>query len=132
MLFRSPEGNVISQSVVSGKAVEKGATITLVISLGKKSTYYSLNNFSINKPAGITEDATSVKAEITLYRNQEDSVINSWTATEFPFTINQGGIENCPEGHIVIKWEWHYLDEEGIDVVQTDVTEIKDVPFSQD
>lgn len=127
-----PEGNVISQSVVSGKAVEKGATITLVISLGKKSTYYSLNNFSINKPAGITEDATSVKAEITLYRNQEDSVINSWTATEFPFTINQGGIENCPEGHIVIKWEWHYLDEEGIDVVQTDVTEIKDVPFSQD
>lgn len=127
-----PEGNVISQSVVSGKAVEKGATITLVISLGRKSTYYSLNNYSINKPAGITEDATSVKAEITLYRSQEDSVINSWTATEFPYTINQAGIENCSEGHIVIRWEWHYLDEEGIDVIQTDVTEINNVPFSQE
>lgn len=125
-----PEGNVISQSVVEGKAVEKGATITLVISLGKKSTYYSLNNYSISKLSSIPKDATSVTAKITLYKSEGEDKINTWTATSFPFAINQGGIENCSQGYIIIEWEWKYLDEEGVEIVMTDVSEIDDIPFT--
>lgn len=125
-----PEGNVISQSVVEGKAVEKGATVTLVISLGRKSTFYSLNNYSISKHSDIPKDATSIQAVITLYKSEGEDVINTWTTNIFPFIINQGGIENCSSGYIVIKWEWHYLDEEGVDIIQTATSEIGDVPFT--
>lgn len=127
-----PEGNVISQSVVAGKAVEQGSTITLVISLGKKNSYYSLKNYSISRHPDIPADATSIKAEITLYKSEGEDVINTWTATSFPFSISQGGIENCPQGYIIIKWEWHYLDEDGIDIVQGDTTEIDGIPFTQE
>ena len=126
-----PEGCVISQSVVEGKSVEKGATITLVISLGRRSTFYSLNNYSINKLPEIPADATSVKAVITLYRSEGEDVINTWKATSFPFAINQGNIENSSQGYIIIDWEWHYLDDEGIDVVQTETTEIDNITFTQ-
>lgn len=127
-----PEGNVISQSVVEGKAVDKGATIALVISLGRKSTYYSLNNYSISKLSSIPRNATSIEAKITLYKSEGEDVINTWTATSFPFSINQGGIENCSQGYIIIDWQWKYLDEEGIEIVQTDVSEIDDIPFTAD
>lgn len=125
-----PEGNVISQSVVEGKAVEKGATVTLVISLGRKSTIYSLNNYSISKHPDIPRNAFDIQAEITLYKSEGEDVISTWTVTDFPFVINQGGIENCSSGYIIIKWQWHYLDEEGIDVLQTATSEIGNIPFT--
>ncbi len=117
-----PEGNVISQSIVEGKSVEKGATVTLVISLGRKSTFYSLNNYSINKLPEIPADATSIQAVITLYRSEGEDVINTWTATSFPFSITQGNIENSSHGYIII---------EGVDVIQTQTTEIDDITFTQ-
>ncbi len=126
-----PEGCVISQSIVEGKSVEKGATVTLVISLGRKSTFYSLNNYSINKLPEIPADATSIQAVITLYRSEGEDVINTWTATSFPFAISQGNIENSSHGYIIIDWEWHYLDDEGVDVIQTQTTEIDDITFTQ-
>lgn len=126
-----PEGNVISQSIVEGKSVEKGATVTLVISLGRKSTFYSLNNYSINKLPEIPADATSIQAVITLYKSEGEDVINTWTATSFPFSISQGNIENSSHGYIIIDWEWHYLDDEGVDVIQTQTTEIDDITFTQ-
>ncbi len=125
-----PEGNVISQSIVEGKSVEKGATITLVISMGKKSTFYSLDNYSINKLEDIPKVATSIKAEITLYKSEGEDVVNTWTATSFPFVINQGGIENCSQGYIIIKWEWSYLDEEGVEIVDARKTEIDNISFT--
>ncbi len=36
-------GNVISQSVEGGKYVDKGTTVTIVVSSGKKTTYYRYN-----------------------------------------------------------------------------------------
>ncbi len=125
-----PEGNVISQSIVEGKSVEKGATITLVISMGKKSTFYSLDNYSINKLEDIPKVATSIKAEITLYKSEGEDIVNTWTATSFPFVINQGGIENCSQGYIIIKWEWSYLDEEGVEIVDARTTKIDNISFT--
>lgn len=125
-----PEGNVISQSVVEGKAVEKGATITLVVSLGKKTALYSLDNYSVSKLSSIPKNATSITAKITLHRSDNEATINTWTATSFPFAINQGGIENCSQGFLIIEWEWKYLDEEGVEIITTDVSEIDDIPFT--
>lgn len=125
-----PEGNVISQNIVEGKSVEKGATVTLVISLGKKSTFYSLDNYSINKLEDIPKVATSITAKIALYKSESEELVNTWTATSFPFVLTQGGIENCSEGYIIIEWEWSYLDEEGVEILEGRTTEIDDIPFT--
>lgn len=128
-----PEGCVISQSIVEGKLVEKGTSVTLVISLGKKitTTYYSLSNYSIEKLEDIPEDAISVKAVITLYKSEGEDEINTWTATSFPYTINQGNIENCSEGYFRIQWEWEYLDEDDATITETRETSIDGVAFTQ-
>lgn len=128
-----PEGNVISQSIVEGKFVEKGTTVTLVISLGKKitTTYYSLSNYSIEKLEEIPEDAISIEAVITLYKSEGEDKINTWTATSFPYTINQGNIENCSEGYFRIQWKWSYQDEDGAIIEEGTETSIDSVKFNQ-
>ena len=98
--------------------------------MGKKSTFYSLDNYTINKLEDIPEEATSVKAEITLYKSEGEDAVNTWTATSFPFVINQGGIENCSQGYIIIDWEWRYIDEDGVEIIQPKTTEIDNIPFT--
>ncbi len=126
------EGNVISQSVVAGKMVERGTSVTIVVSLGKKVTtqYYSLSNYTIERLDVIPEDAVSVEAVISLYKMGGDERINTWDATSFPYTINQGNIENCSEGYFRIQWKWSYLDEEGGLIEDTEESTINSVPFS--
>ena len=128
-----PEGCVISQSIVEGKLVERGTSVTLVISLGKKITtvYYSLNNYTIKKLNDIPRDAVSMEAIITLYKYGGEEVINTWTATSFPYTITQGNIENCSEGYFRIQWTWSYLDEDGGLIQDGKETTINSVPFTQ-
>lgn len=128
-----PEGNVISQSITPGKTVEKGTQVTLVISLGKKITtkYYSLNGYAIDLPDIIPSNSISVEAKIHLYKSEGDDLINSWTATSFPYTINQGNIENCSEGYFRIEWTWKYLDEDESEVTESDETTIEGVSFTQ-
>lgn len=127
------EGNVISQSISPWKTVETGTQITLVISLGKKITtqYYSLNNYNIELPGHIPLDSTRVEAKITLHKSEGDEVINTWTATAFPYTVNVSNIENCDRGYFVIEWEWSYMDEDDAEVTETDKTVIEGVPFTQ-
>ena len=85
---------------------------------------------SINKLEDIPKVATSIKAEITLYKSEGEDIVNTWTATSFPFVINQGGIENCSQGYIIIKWEWSYLDEEGVEIVDARTTKIDNISFT--
>ncbi len=126
-----PEGNVINQSIVEGKNVEKGTMVTLTISMGKKSLYYSVNNYSIDKPSYIPDDSTSIEGKITLYKSTGEQ-IGTWTATTFPYSLSQGGIENCAQGYIIIDWTWTYTDEEGVDITETDTTKIENVDFAQE
>ena len=60
-----PEGNVMGQSIAPDKMVEQGTQVTLTISLGRKITtqYYSLNNYNIDLPRSIPEDAIRVEAK---------------------------------------------------------------------
>lgn len=128
-----PEGNVISQSLTPGKTVEKGTQITLVISLGRKitTTYYSLNNYSIELPNFIPDNATRVEARITLYKSEGDDVIGSWKATSFPYTVNASNIENCSQGYFVIDWKWTYLDEDDAEITEEDQTTKEGIAFTQ-
>ncbi len=128
-----PEGNVISQSLTPGKTVEKGTQITLVISLGRKitTTYYSLNNYSIELPNFIPDNATRVEARITLYKSEGDDVIDSWKATSFPYTVNASNIENCSQGYFVIDWKWTYLDEDDAEITEEDQTTKEGIAFTQ-
>lgn len=127
-----PENHVIDQSVPEGKYIEKGQSVTLVISLGKKitTTYYSLNNYIIERLESIPDYATQITAKITLYKSEGNDVINTWTANAFPYAINQGGIENCSEGYFTIEWEWKYLDDDDVEYVDTDESEIEGVAFT--
>ena len=119
-----PAGHVISQSIAADKRVEVGTTVTLVISLGQKSTYYSLNDYTIEQIDSIPEYATKIQAKITLYKAEDDSVINTWKATSFPYSINQGGIENSSSGYFKIEWTWTYLDDDGAEMSESDKSEI--------
>ncbi len=126
-----PEGNVISQSILPGKTVEKGTTVTLTISMGRKNVYYSLDNYTVERLAKIPEDAVSIEAVITLYKDGGAEKINSWTVTSFPYTINQSGIEDCAQGSIRIEWTWIYLSEDGVEITDRDTTEVPKVSFTQ-
>ena len=126
-----PEGCVISQSISEGTFVNPGTTITLTISLGKKVETYSLNNYTIEKLSEIPENATEIKANITLYKSEGEDKIGTWTPTSFPFTVSQGNIENCSEGYFVIDWSWTVTDESGNVKNETKQTTIEGVKFTK-
>ncbi len=127
-----PQGHVISQSIEEGKLVERGTTVNLLVSLGKRITTYSLVDYNIEVLEEIPEDAVSVRADIVLFKMNGDEVIGSWTATQFPFPISQGNIEGASEGYFVIDWEWSYEDEDGAIINQKTQQTIGNVPFTQD
>ncbi len=127
-----PEGCVTEQSIAEGKFVDPGTGVTLKVSLGKRIETYSLNNYTIDKSGvGIPDDATGISANITLFKSEGEDSINSWSAKSFPFTVNQGNIENCSEGYFVIDWSWSVIDEEGNAKNEQKQTTIEGVGFTK-
>ncbi|MCR5467546.1 MAG: Stk1 family PASTA domain-containing Ser/Thr kinase [Lachnospiraceae bacterium] len=97
------EGNVISQSIAAGTNADKGATISLVISLGKETTTYSCS-YTIPDP----EDDEVSSAKIVLYNSDGGKIktIKDVSAGDFPYTVSVTGIENYTSGTIVITWTY--------------------------
>lgn len=128
-----PEGYVIWQSEEEGQLMEENSAVTICISLGKEitTTYYSLDHYEIQKLDEIPDDVMNLKARITLYKAEGNDVINSWTATTFPFAVSQGNIENCSSGYFVIEWEWEYEEEDGSTVTENTESYLENISFTQ-
>lgn len=100
-------GNVISQSVSSGKYVDKGTKVDLVISKGPKTVSYFFKSW-VKAPTNVTVSY----ADITLYKGDMEEEIKSWTnITEFPYLTEVYGITGADTGKIVI--DWFFTDENG-------------------
>lgn len=96
-----PEGNVISQSIASGKYVDAGTNISLVISLGTKTTYYYCNA-TITAP-----DSDEVTCADIVLTDSNGNQLQSWKGVKiakFPFKISVTDITDCTSGKITIKW----------------------------
>ncbi len=104
-----PEGNVISQSIVSGKYVDRGTSISLVVSLGKKTVYYSYQA-SIDVPGDGRE---YVSADISI-SNEDGQVLQRWKnvkVSSMPQLLTLPNIENSSTGTLTVIWT--YLDDDG-------------------
>lgn len=103
------EGKVISQSIVNGKNVERGTSISIVVSLGPKTVYYSYTT-TIDVPQDGKEYLT---ADISIL-NDKDEVLQTWKkvkASEMPMQLTKSDIVNSSTG--TLKIVWTYRDEEG-------------------
>ena len=103
-----PAGQVMSQSTSSGKYLEKGDTVDLVISQGpeQKITTY---RYSANVTAPDGYDVTS--ADIELLDSAGDT-IQAWNGvTSFPYRVTAQGIEG--ESHGTLQITWYYTTEDG-------------------
>lgn len=100
-------GNVISQSVASGKYVDKGTKVDLVISKGVETISYYLKS-KVTAPSNVTVSY----ADITLYKGDTNEVIQSWTnVTEFPYIAEKHDIIGADKGKMVI--DWFFTDSNG-------------------
>lgn len=103
------KGIVLKQSVEGGKTVANGTGVSLVISKGPATVYYSCS-YELTVP----EDAT--KADITL-SDANGNVITSWNKTPVTggqkYTISKSGITGSSTGKIKVTWYKTVTDEEG-------------------
>ncbi|MDD6504319.1 MAG: Stk1 family PASTA domain-containing Ser/Thr kinase [Lachnospiraceae bacterium] len=94
------KGIVLKQSVEGGKTVANGTGVSLVISKGPATVYYSCS-YELTVPA----DAT--KADITL-SDANGNVITSWNKTPVTggqkYTISKSGITGSSTGKIKVTW----------------------------
>lgn len=113
-----PEGCVMDQSKAAGTFVEKGAGITLQISLGKKIVTYS---FSHSIVAPIKDGMAYNLANVELVKAESDEVIQTWKNVAPGTVLNANNIENCEAGTLQITWTM--TDAAG--VITTELQEIQ-------
>ena len=134
-----PEGCVIRQSPDGGIEREKGAAITLVISMGRKTSYYSYYS-TFNKPldsAGDVAVGVAYSAQLTAPDGSEIPVAISDNGDSI--VVSASNIENISSGTLTIYWEWiepEVVDEETGDIIspaesKSDVTGPLNVSFQQ-
>lgn len=103
------EGKVINQSIQSGKTVAEGTNVTITVSLGPQTVYYSCS-YTLNVPEGVT------KADIVL-KDSNGNVLTSWKpATVTPggtFTVSKSEIAGSSSGTITVTWYGTEIGEDG-------------------
>lgn len=113
------EGLVISQDPVNGKFVDRGTTVTLTISLGKKTTYYSYKSDTLAVP----QDGKNYIGGTVTLKGSDGSTL--WTTTfegTTPGSVNVDNIKNMSSGTLEV--DWTYTNEDGTtgtNVVSTSV-----------
>ena len=120
-------GNVIRQSPQGGEYKNKGASIHLVVSLGKEAEYYSYKN-TFDKPA----EKAKFKVELTKSESDEEisaEVIDNGNN----ITISATNIKDCNSGTLTIYWTWkekEVVDETGIVIQEEQVHETTTGPLN--
>ena len=117
------EGKIIRQSVKAGKKVAKGKTITITVSLGKKTTYYKV---SVTKEFDGEYPAVSCTFILkgsngTVYASGP-GIGNSVTVTASDMT--------CSSGTLTVVWTYQIPNEDGTVTEQT-AEKSYDVPFTE-
>lgn len=100
------EGSIISQSIAAGEYVNRGNTVTIVVSKGAETQKYSYQG-TVEAPDNMRVE----KAEIALYQSGKSEPIKEYTVTTFPYPFFVNGIEGAGDGKLVITW--YYTDDSG-------------------
>ena len=98
------KGKVISQAPAAGGMVDKGTSVDLKISLGKKTVSYSCS-VDVGAPANFMEGSEAVI--VLLSPSGEE--LGRFSTTTFPYNVSKKGITDIPSGAITIT----YLSAEG-------------------
>lgn len=113
------EGQIISQSIDAGKTVAPGTTVTIVVSLGKKTVYYKTSK-TVNM-----DGATS--ATFVLTGNNGKIYASGTSAVDGAVTVTASDM-TCNSGTLTVEWTISSEDEEG-NISEETVTKSYDVSF---
>ncbi|MCR5830692.1 MAG: protein kinase [Lachnospiraceae bacterium] len=98
------KGKVISQAPAAGGMVDKGTTVDLKISLGKKTKTYSCS-VDVGTPNNYMDGSEAII--VLMSPNGEE--LGRFSTTTFPYNVSKKGITDISSGVITIT----YLSEEG-------------------
>ena len=98
------KGKVISQSPAAGGNVDKGTTVDLKISLGKKIKTYSCS-VDVGAPANFMEGSEA----IIVLLSPSGEELGRFSTTSFPYNVSKKGISDISSGVVTIT----YLSAEG-------------------
>ncbi|MEE1008384.1 MAG: Stk1 family PASTA domain-containing Ser/Thr kinase [Agathobacter sp.] len=116
------EGNIISQSVKADSKVEEGTTVKIVVSLGKKTSYYSVSK-TVSYEGAVSATFVLRGSNGTKYSSGTAAVKNgSITVTASDMT--------CESGTLTVVWTVESTDDEG-NVSSKTVQMTYDVPFNK-
>lgn len=128
--------NLVIRQSFAGEYKEPSTTISLVISLGKQTVYYSFNQ-TYNKPSASSADAvqSNVKATVELTLAESDEIVpTTVTDNGTSITISASNIANYSSGSLLIKWTWEetVTAEDGTETVtEKSKTDTYNVSFKQ-
>lgn len=98
------KGKVISQTPAAGGTVDKGTSVDIKISLGKKTKTYSCS-VQVGAPSNFMEGSEAV----IVLLSPAGVELGRFSTTTFPYTVSKSGITDTPSGVITIT----YLSAEG-------------------
>lgn len=113
------EGQIISQSVDAGKTVAPGTTVTIVVSLGKKTVYYKTSK------TVYMDGATS--ATFVLTGNNGKIYASGTSAVDGAVTVTASDM-TCDSGTLTVEWTKASEDEDG-NISEETITKSYDVSF---
>ena len=113
------EGQIISQSIDAGKTVAPGTTVTIVVSLGKKTVYYKTSK-TVNMDGATSATYVLTGNNGTVYASGTSAVDGTVTVTASDMT--------CNSGTLTVEWTISSEDEEG-NISEETITKSYDVSF---
>lgn len=115
-------GKVISQSIVSGKTVPAGTTVTITVSLGPEEVSYSFTKTYAAPEGAVSASYSLTGSDGVSYDGGDEDVSGS-------LTISASDMD-CASGKVTITWTIETVDDEGLSDTSTK-TETHSVKFTK-